>query len=108
MRKIFACLALITLVTSSALAQSVPADVEQRIRQIYADKYPGNFSMQKVLINDQFDSYKFIQRWNSEYNVSREILYKFKEIYDQKYPYNFSMQKVLIQDQVKSYLDLNR
>ncbi len=38
---------LIMLTITNATAQSIPAPVEQRNRQIYAEKYPDNFSMQK-------------------------------------------------------------
>lgn len=108
MKNFFSCLVFYALLTSIAFAQSIPPDIQQKIRQIYAEKYPGNFSMQKALINDQFASYKFIQSWKPEQGVPSEVLEKVKNIYKQKYPYNFSMQKVLVQDQVKSYLELNR
>ena len=51
---------------NSVFAQSVPYGVEQRIKQIYAEKYPNNFSMQKTLIEDQFASYRNLQGWTTE------------------------------------------
>ena len=102
--KIFiACLALLVLPATSAIAQSVPSSVEQRIRQIYAQKYPDNFSMQRTLIEDQLESYRYIQRWTSESGVPQDVFNKVKETYDQKYPENYSMQKTLVQDQCESY-----
>jgi hypothetical protein len=59
MRLLTICI-LIGLTLTDAMAQSVPTPVEQRVRQIYADKYPDNFSMQKTLIEDQLESYRFI------------------------------------------------
>jgi len=108
MKKLIACMALVLLVATSVFAQSVPRSVEQRIRQIYAEKYPDNFSMQKTLINSQLKAYRFIQRWTSEPGVPQDVFSKVKTIYAQKYPYNFSMQKTLVQNQVKSYLDLKQ
>ena len=103
MKKVIACLALLVLAATSAVAQSVPASVEQRIRQIYAQKYPDNFSMQKTLIEDQLESYRYIQRWTSEPGVPQDVFNKLKETYNQKYPDNYSMQKTLGQDQCESY-----
>lgn len=80
--------------------------VELKIRQIYAKKYHDNFSMQKTLIADQLDSYKFMQRWGDEPGVPNTIFNEIKSIYLKKYPYNFSMQKTLVKDQCESYLFL--
>src|SRR5437899_11081484 len=104
MKKFIACLALLVLAATSAIAQSVPASVEQRIRQIYAQKYPDNFSMQKTLIEDQLESYRYIQRWTSESGVPQDVFNKVKETYAQKYPDNYSMQKTLGQDQSYRFL----
>jgi hypothetical protein len=87
----------------AVIAQSVPTSVEQRIRQIYAEKYPDNFSMQKTLIEDQLESYRYIERWTSESGVPQDVFNKVKETYAQKYPDNYSMQKTLVQDQCESY-----
>lgn len=103
MKKLIACLALILLVATSVFAQSVPASVEQKIRQIYAEKYSDNSSMQKTLINDQLESYRFIQRWTSEPGVPQDVFNKVKTICAQKFPDNYSMQKTLIKDQCESY-----
>src|SRR3989304_3314697 len=108
MKKVIACLALLVLAATSAVAQSVPASVEQRIRQIYAQKYPDNFSMQKTLVQDQCESYRFLQSYTSVPGVPNTVLSNLKQKYAQKYPYNFSMQMTLVQDQVRSYLELHR
>lgn len=96
-------MALVLLVATSVFAQSVPRSVEQKMRQIYAERYPDNSSMQKTLINKQLKSYRFIQCWTSEPGVPQDVFSKEKTIYAQKYPYNFSMQKILIKNQCKSY-----
>ncbi len=87
----------------SDFEQSVPEDVEKRIRQIYTEKYPDNFSMQKILIDEQLASYRLIKRWTNESGVPQNVFNKVKEIYAQKYPYNYSMQKTLILEQCNSY-----
>ena len=76
MKNVIACSALLVLAATSALAQSVPTAVEQRIRQIYAEKYPDNFSMQKILIADQLESYRYIKRWASESKVPQDVFNK--------------------------------
>lgn len=88
---------------SSAIAQSVPASVEQRIRHIYAQKYPDDFSMQKTLVDHQLESYRDVQRWTSESGVPQDVFDKVKETYDRKYPDDYSMQKTLVQNQCDSY-----
>ena len=96
-------ISLVLVTCSLALAQAIPSSVEQRIRQIYAQKYPDNFSMQKTLIEDQLECYRFIQRWTSEQGVPQDIFTKLKQTYADKYPDNYSMQKTLIQDQCECY-----
>lgn len=96
-------LALHTLFFPIAFAQSIPNSVEQRVRQIYSEKYPDNFSMQKTLIQDQLASYQQMQSWTSEPGVPRDIFNAIKEVYVQKYPDNYSMQKTLVKDQCESY-----
>jgi hypothetical protein len=103
MKELVSCLAFVVLAVTSAIAQSVPGSVEQKIREIYAQKYPDNFSMQKTLIQDQLESYRYVQRWTSESGVPQDVFNKVKETYDQKYPDNYSMQKTLVQDQCESY-----
>ena len=71
MKQLMSFLLLIGIFVSSAIAQPVPANMEQRIRQIYAAKYPDDFSMQKTLIEDQLDSYRLMQRNLSEQGIPR-------------------------------------
>lgn len=106
MKNNFICLVLVAFFTTSVSAQLAPADVEQKLRQIYADKYPDNFSMQKTLIVDQLESYSFMQQWTSEFGVPETVFNQLKTIYSQKYPDNYSIQKTLIKDQCESYLFL--
>ena len=92
------------VILGTGYAQEVPKHIEDKIRQIYAEKYPDNFSMQKTLINDQLESYRFMQDWKSAKGVPQDIFNKIKRIYAEKYPFNFSMQKTLVKDQVESYV----
>ncbi|PKK89745.1 MAG: hypothetical protein CVV64_13155 [Candidatus Wallbacteria bacterium HGW-Wallbacteria-1] len=86
-----------------AHAQTAIILVKQKLTQIYSEKYPDNFSMQKILIEDQLDSYRFLQNWDTESGIPSEIFNKIMSIYAEKYPDNFSMQKTLISDQFESY-----
>lgn len=88
----------------AAPAQSVPSSVQQRIHQIYAQKYPDDFSMQKMLIEDQLKCYRFLQQWTTERGVRQDVFSKVRQIYAGKYPDDYSMQKTLIQDQFECYL----
>jgi hypothetical protein len=96
------------IVSTTVLAQLVPPDVEQRIKQVYIQKYPDDYSMQKTLIEDQINSYQYLQSWASESKVPQDVFDKIKADYVQKYPDDYSMQKTLIQDQVQSYIQLHK
>ena len=89
--------------SSTAYAQNAPSHIEQKIREIYAQKYPDNYSMQKTLINNQLTCYSFMQRYTSADGVPQNTFHKIKSIYADKYPYNYSMQKTLVQNQVEAY-----
>lgn len=102
----YVCLQLILI--STAFAQLIPEDIEQRIRQVYSHKYPDDYSMQKTLIKDQIESYHFLQKWTSESGVPQDVFDKVKATYAQKYPDDYSMQRTLIQDQIQSYLQLHK
>ena len=93
-------------IAGSAFAQDVPYEIEQKIKEIYASKYPDDYSMQKILIQDQLESYQLLKNLTYIAGVPQDILYKLKRIYLAKYPYDYSMQKILIQDQIKSYKEL--
>ena len=56
MTRLNVILGITLLAAISSVAQTVPSSVEQRIRQIYTEKYPDNYSMQKALIQDQIHS----------------------------------------------------
>jgi hypothetical protein len=64
--------------------------------------------MQKTLIHDQCDSYRYLQSYTPPSGVPEDVLVRLKDKYADKYPYNYSMQKTLVQDQVKSYLELHK
>lgn len=87
---------------------SVPPQVDRAIRQIYARKYPNDYSMQKVLVEDQLASYLFLQQHNSAQGVPQAVFNEIRQKYAAKYPEDFSMQKTLIADQIRSYLQLQR
>lgn len=84
-----------------APAQPVPAEIETRVRQIYAQKYPDNYSMQKTLIEDQIESYRNMQRWKTEPGIAQGVFDRLRDIYARKYPDNFSMQRTLVVDQIE-------
>lgn len=94
---------LVALLPLSALAAPMPKDIETQVREVYSKKYPDNFSMQKTLIDDQKDSYEFLDQQEVPEEMDEELYKKLREIYLEKYPLNFSMQKVLVQDQIESY-----
>lgn len=88
-------------------AESMPDDVLARVKQTISSTYPNNYSMQKILLDDQKQSYEFLSTY-SPASVPQDVLKKIIEEVSSNYPDNYSMQKVLIEDQVKSYLELNK
>ncbi len=64
--------------------------------------------MQKTLIQDQCESYRYLQSYTSAPGVPQDVVIRLKQTYAAKYSYNFSMQRTLVQDQVKSYQELHK
>jgi hypothetical protein len=84
------------------LSQDMPHELLNKIKEKYAKKYPDDYSMQKVLINDQIECYRFLQNYEPS-GVPYDIFNRIKSKIESRYPYDFSMQKVLIEDQVECY-----
>jgi hypothetical protein len=94
--------------THQAVIENSCDSILTKQKEIYADKYPNNFSMQKTLVEDQCKSYLFLQSFTSVAGIPDSKITELKQIYAGKYPNNYSMQKVLVEDQVKSYLELHK
>src|SRR6266550_2711697 len=56
--KLILCLCLGLTVGQLAAAQEIPPDVMKRVRADIEARYPDNYSMQKLLIEDQVRSYR--------------------------------------------------
>jgi hypothetical protein len=80
----------------------MPADIFAKVKASIESRYPDNYSMQKTLIANQVQSYKFLQSYSPSI-VPSDVFENIKGAIESRYPYNFSMQKTLIQDQVQSY-----
>jgi hypothetical protein len=88
--------------SSVVAAQGVPSDVMARIRSSIETRYPDDYSMQKVLIEDQVDSYQFLQTYKPG-EVPDDVFSRVKASVESRYPDNYSMQKTLIEDQIESF-----
>lgn len=88
-------------------AGNIPSNVLNKIRESIEARYPDNYSMQKILIEDQVKSYSYLQSYKPP-EIPNNVLKNIRSKIVPRYPYNFSMQKTLIEDQVKSYLQLNQ
>ena len=62
MNQLIIGICLFILTVGSVVSQSVPSSVEKKIRQIYANKYPDDYSMQEALIKSQCESYLELNR----------------------------------------------
>ena len=57
------CLSCVAVLGGQAAAQDMPVDVMRRVRASVEARYPDNYSMQKLLIDDQVSSYRFLQTY---------------------------------------------
>ena len=73
MKKLITITVLLLIFAANAFAQDAPDTVEKKLRQVYAQKYSNDFSMPKALIEDQLESYSFIQRWDSESGIPQGV-----------------------------------
>ena len=103
MKKILLILFSLSATLHFLAAQQIPSAVDQKIRSIYAEKYPDNFSMQKTLIESQFKSYRRLVSWKNEKGIPPSVFSKVRDIYDRKYPDNYSMQQTLVESQFEAY-----
>jgi hypothetical protein len=92
---------------SESYAGGMPADTLDKVKKSIASKYPDNYSLQKILIDGQKESYDFLENYAPS-SIPPDVLEKIKNNIVSKYPDNYSLQKTLIEAQVKSYLDLNK
>jgi phosphoenolpyruvate carboxylase len=107
MKKLLTVFVITLAFTSAAYARGMPPEILGKVRASIESRYPDNYSMQKILIDNQVQSYEYLQNYSPS-SVPSNVLSRVKNKISSRYPYNFSMQKILIKNQVKSYLDLNR
>jgi hypothetical protein len=101
-------LAIITIALSPiAYAENMPADVLSRVRADTAAEYPDNYAVQKLMIDTQKKSYKFLSTY-APAKVPPDVLKKIMSDAAAEYPDNFGVQKLMVETQVKSYLELTQ
>lgn len=97
----------LTLNMAQAQAESMPPDVVARVKENLTSIFPDNYSMQKLMLDDEKQSYKFLSTY-APASVPAEVLQKIKDDMAGTFPDNYSMQKLMIVDQVKSFRELNK
>ena len=108
MRRIALVVIMLTslLFPASIFAENIPDDVLARIKSKIAERYPGNYSMQKMLVDADVNSWKELQR--NYTGVPDSVFLDIRGRVAERYPDNFSMQKMLVDADAKAWKELNR
>jgi uncharacterized protein CbrC (UPF0167 family) len=85
--------------------EGVPSDITSEIKQAIASRYPGNYSVQRTLIEKQCEDYLALQSFRTD--VPADILGGITETIARRYPGNYSVQRTLINKQCEDYLYLH-
>ena len=84
----------------------MPAPTLARVKVAVVARYPDNYSMQKLLLLDQVESYEYLATYHPA-GVPADVLPRITASIVARYPDNYSMQKLLVEDQVQSYRALH-
>lgn len=88
-------------------AESMPDNVLSRVKEQTSAEYPGNYAVQKLMLDEQKKAYKFLSTYVPK-SVPPDILKKIKEDAASQYTDNYAVQKMIVEEQVKAYLELNK
>lgn len=61
MKRSLILFAVLLVYSSAAYSSEIPADTLAKVRASIESRYPDNYSMQKALIDDQVESYNFLE-----------------------------------------------
>lgn len=106
MKKAIAILMMVSF-SAVAMAQMIPASVEQDIKKQAASKWHGDYTMQAYEVSQQKEAYKGIQSYKAT-DLPSATLNNIKKNAANKWPGDYTMQLYEIKEQVRGYRNVNR
>ena len=91
-----------------AIAGSVfiPKNIQQQIKHAAKIKWPGDFEMQKYMIDNQTEAYYEVRYYKNR-KVPPKVLKGIMSRARAKWPGDYEMQIYMVKNQVKAYLAIN-
>lgn len=72
----------------------------QEVKTRLASEYPGNYSLQNMLLDRQKEDYEYLRRMGTPYNMLHSTFEKIKDRIKYDYPYNYITQRMFLDKQL--------
>lgn len=89
-----------------ASAEEIPPDVLARIKATIAQRYPGNYAVQKMLVDTDVASWQKLQR--NDTDIPDAVFFEIRDRVAQRYPDHYSVQQMLVEADVQAWKELNQ
>jgi len=88
-------------------SQSAVSDISSSIRAFAEKEWPGDYEMQRFVIDQQTEAYNWVVTSSSATGVPQEVFDQIKTKAASEWPDDYEMQKFEINQQVKAYTELH-
>lgn len=90
----------------AASAEEISAEVLARIKAYVAQQYPGNYAVQKMLVDADVASWQKLQR--NDTDAPDAVFFEIRDRVAQQYPDHYSVQQMLVEADAKAWKELNQ
>ena len=94
----------LSLCTTASHAEDIPVEVLARIKANIANEWPGNYSVQKTLVDANVASWQKLQRNYTD--IPDKVFYEIRDRIAAEWPDNYSVQETLVTAQAKAWKEL--
>ena len=94
----------LSLCTTASHAEDIPVEVLARIKANIANEWPGNYSVQKTLVDANSKSWQKLQRNYTD--IPDKVFYEIRDRVAAEWPDNYSVQETLVTAQAKAWKEL--
>lgn len=90
----------------AASAEEIPPDVLARIKAQIAQEWPGNYSVQKTLVDANVAGWQKLQRNYTD--IPDQVFFEIRDRVAAEWPDQYSVQATLVEANVKAWKELNQ
>ena len=108
MRRIALVVIMLTtlLFPASTFAENIPENVLARIKKNVSDQWPGQYSLQKTLVDAHVKSWLKLQRNYGD--IPDSVFFEIRDRKAREWPDQYSLQETLVDADVKAWKELNQ